>query len=278
MSLFVFFAILFAAFLHASWNGIIKLGPDKLQGIILLSLAHAIVGLVMVFIFPLPSAQTLPWLAGAVVFHGIYKGFLAAAYAHGDLSRVYPIARGTAPVMVLLVGFLILPDQIASLQILGILILGLGILLMSRGIFSNGESAKLLPFALMSAVGTAGYSLIDGMGARVAGNAGSFVAWLYLLDGTIFTLWGIYRRGLVILPTSTRIWSIGLFAGMISSVAFGIVVWAMTVAPIPIVTALRETSVLFAVLIGVVFFKERADRGKLIAAAVIVSGIILIRI
>jgi len=278
MSPFVFFAILFAAFLHASWNGIIKLGPDKLQGIILLSLAHAIVGLVMVFIFPLPSFQTLPWLAGAVVFHGIYKGFLAAAYAQGDLSRVYPIARGTAPVMVLLVGFLILPDQIASLQILGILILGFGILLMSRGIFSNGESSKLLPFALMSAVGTAGYSLIDGMGARVAGNAGSFVAWLYVLDGTIFALWGIYRRGMNVLPTSARVWAIGLFAGFISSVAFGIVVWAMTVAPIAVVTALRETSVLFAVLIGVVFFKERADRGKLVAAAVIVSGIILIRI
>ena len=278
MSLFVFTAILFAAFLHASWNGLIKLGPDKLQGIILLSLAHALVGLAMVFTFPLPSVQTLPWLAGAVVFHGIYKGFLAAAYGHGDLSRVYPIARGTAPVMVLAVGFVLLPDQIAPLQIAGIVVLGLGILLMARGIFSNGESAKMLPLAVMSAVGTAGYSIVDGLGARVAGNAGSFVAWLYLIDGTVFALWGISRQGLGVLPRSARVWGIGLSAGFISAVAFGIVVWAMTVAPIALVAALRETSVVFAVMIGVVFFKETADRGKLIAAVVIVAGIILIRI
>lgn len=278
MSVFVFCAILFSAFLHAGWNGLIKLGPDKFQGIFLLSLSHALVGLVMVFFFPLPSARTVPWLAGAVVFHGVYKGFLAAAYGQGDLSRVYPIARGSAPVMVLLAGLLILSDRITDLQISGILVLGAGIVLMSRGVFSNGESAKLLPFALMSAVGTAGYSLIDGMGARVAGNAGTFVAWLYLLDGLVFALWCLQRRGAGLLPRSAKIWGIGLFVGMVSSLAFGIVVWAMTQAPIALVTALRETSVLFAVLIGVVFFKERADKGKLIAAMVIVAGIVMIRL
>ncbi len=278
MSVFVFVAVLFAALLHASWNAIIKFGDDKLQGMVMLSVGHASVGLVLIMLFPYPVRESWPWLAASVLFHLVYKIFLGAAYAQGDLSRVYPIARGSAPMMVLLVGLVALQDHVTGVQMFGIVTMGLGIFLMARGVFTNGESRQLIPFALLSAVGTAGYSLMDGIGARVAGDATAFIAWMTLLDSLLFLIWGLSRRGIKVLPSDPKVWGLGLFAGGVSFGAYWIVVWAMTQAPIALVTALRETSVMFAVLIGVLFFKERADVGKLIAAGVIVTGVILIRV
>jgi drug/metabolite transporter (DMT)-like permease len=136
----------------------------------------------------------------------------------------------------------------------------------------------LIPFALLAAIGTAGYSLFDGMGARAAGSASGYVGWLFFLDAFLFTIGGLALRGTAVLPRSGRIWILGMIAGAASVAAYWIAVWAMTIAPIALVTALREVSVLFAVLIGIFFFKDKADTGKLIAALVIVVGVIFIRI
>jgi len=167
MTIGVLLAVLFAALLHASWNAIIKFGDDKFQGMVLLSVAHGIIGLIMVLVFPMPSISALPWLAASVAFHLWYKFFLSSAYERGDLSRVYPIARGAAPMMVLIFSGLFLSDVLDVKEIAGIVAVGVGILIMARGVFANGETVTLLPFALASAVGTAGYSIADGMGARV---------------------------------------------------------------------------------------------------------------
>ncbi|MCP5071920.1 MAG: EamA family transporter [Rhodobacteraceae bacterium] len=278
MTTFVFFAVMFAAVLHASWNAIIRHGKDKFQGIVLLSVGHFLIAVPMVLVFPFPPPQAWGWLAGSVVAHIVYKGFLTLAYQHGDLSRVYPIARGTAPMLVLIFGLFYLPDVLLNTQVAGIMLVGFGIFLLARGVFTNGEPAQLLPLALASAVGTAGYSIFDGMGARAAGSASSFIGWVFLLDAGTVILFGLARRGRSILPDTQRVWGLGVLSGAVSVAAYWIAVWAMTVAPIALVTALRESSVMFAVLIGVLFFKERADMGKLIAAGVIVGGIILIRI
>ena len=278
MTIGVFFAVLFAALLHASWNAVIKFSEDKMQGMIILSIAHGLIGLCMALLFPAPAPEAWGWLALSVFFHLLYKFCLTAAYRFGDLGRVYPIARGTAPVIVLAAGFFILPDKVTGLQIAAVILLAFGIIQMARGVFDLGESRQLLPFALGSALGTAGYSIADGMGARAAGDASGYVGWLFMGDALLFTLWGLRRRGLAALPRSRRIWGLGLAAGAASVGAYWIAVWAMTVAPIALVTALRETSVLFAVLIGVLVLGERADARKLIAAVFIVAGVILIRI
>jgi drug/metabolite transporter (DMT)-like permease len=277
MSVFVFVAVLFAALLHASWNAIIKFGSDKFQGMVLLSIAHGIIGLTMISIFPVPKAESWWLLAGSVVFHLMYKSFLTVAYMRGDLSRVYPIARGTAPMLVLAASLLFLPDVVAGTQVLGILFVGLGIVLMTRGVFVHGEDRAMIPFALMAAVGTAGYSLFDGLGARASGDASGFVGWLFFLDASLFTLGAFLLRGRAAIPTSPRFWLLGLVGGTASVGSYWIAVVAMTLAPIALVTALREVSVLFAVLIGILFFKDKADTGKLIAAGVIVVGVIFIR-
>ncbi|WGI22540.1 peptide ABC transporter permease [Amylibacter sp. IMCC11727] len=278
MTVFVFAAVLFAALLHASWNAIVKFGDDKFQGMVLLSIAHGIIGLMMIAAFPMPKVESWPLLAGSVLFHLIYKSFLTVAYMRGDLSRVYPIARGTAPMIVLAVSLVILSDVVTGTQIGGILLVGLGIILMARGVFTQGEERALIPYALLAAVGTAGYSLFDGLGARASGNASGYVGWLFFLDAFLFTLGGLFIKGRAVLPKSAKIWTLGMIAGAFSVGAYWIAVWAMTIAPIALVTALREVSVLFAVLIGVLFFKDKADAGKIVAALVIVAGVIAIRI
>ena len=235
-------------------------------------------GLAMAVFVPLPSGEVWLWLLASGALHAGYKMFLAAAYQHGDLSRVYPIARGVAPMIVVLAGFFLLSDTLASKEYAGIALIGFGVILMARGVFSSGEARVIIPFALGSALCTAGYSMVDGLGARVAGNATQFTAWLFIFDALVFSTVTLAKSGVRQFSATRRNWAIGSFAGALSLVTYWIAVWAMTVAPIALVTALRETSVLFAVLIGVFWMKERAELGKLVAAIVIVSGIVLIRL
>ncbi len=278
MTAFVFVAVLFAALLHASWNAIVKFGDDKLQGMVLLSIAHGLIGLVMIAVFPIPAKESWWLLAGSVLFHLIYKTFLTFAYMRGDLSRVYPIARGTAPMIVLVVSLLVLSDVVSGSQIFGIVLVGIGIVLMARGVFAYGEERALIPYALLAAVGTAGYSLFDGLGARASGSVSGYIGWLFFLDAFLFTAGGLVVKGRAVLPKSAKIWTLGMIAGACSVAAYWIAVWAMTLAPIALVTALREVSVIFAVLIGVLFFKDKADTCKMVTAMVIVAGVIAIRL
>lgn len=278
MTAFVFVAVLIAALLHACWNAIIKFGDDKLQGMVLLSVAHGLIGLMLIAIFPIPSKESWWLLAGSVLFHLMYKTFLTFAYMRGDLSRVYPIARGTAPMIVLVISLIALSDLMLASQIFGIVLVGLGITLMAWGVFAHGEERALVPYALLAAVGTAGYSLFDGLGARVSGSVSGYIGWLFFLDAFLFTVGGVAIKGHAVLPKSVKIWMLGLIAGVCSVAAYWIAVWAMTLAPIALVTALREVSVLFAILIGVLFFKDKAMVGKIFAGLVIVAGVIAIRL
>jgi len=278
MSLAVLLAVLGAAFLHASWNALIKTGGDKQASMLLLTLGHAAIGAVVVAFRPLPIAEAWPWLVASGLIHMAYQLFLAYAYEHGDLSRVYPIARGAAPLIVTLVGLVALADVVRPAEYLGILVLGLGILAMARGVFSSGESRRMLPYAFGSAVATAGYSLVDGLGARVSGDPVTYVAWLLIFSAVFYTPVVLVLRGRRVLAAPPRGWALGFTASAASYVAYAIVVWAMTVAPIALVTALRETSILFAVLIGWLVFGDRMSPGKAVAAALIVLGVGLTRL
>ncbi len=276
MSAGVFLAVLFAAFLHASWNALVKTEGDRFQAMFMLSTSQGVMGLGLLLFLPFPQGEVWYWLIASGFIHSAYKVFLTSAYEHGDLSRVYPIARGGAPMIVLLVGGLFLADALAALDYLGVIFIGMGIILMARGIFSHGESRRMLPWALASAVATASYSLVDGMGARIGGDATQFVAWMFAIDGVIFAMLYFVRGGAMPRPLSN--WGKGTLAGAASLGAYWIAVWAMTVAPIALVTALRETSILFAIVIGVFLFGERLDQGKVISAALIIFGVVLTRL
>jgi drug/metabolite transporter (DMT)-like permease len=278
VSLGVFLAVLGAAFLHALWNALIKLGTSKVGTMVILSVVEVPIGLAVVAVTPPINPAAIPWVIAAGCTHFAYKFFLTYAYDRGDLSRVYPIARGAAPMIVALVGAVFLADAVTAGQYLAIAVLGCGILLMARGVFAQGEDRKLLPFALGSAAATATYTLIDGMGGRISGAPGAYVAWVFVADGLIFTLGMLALRGLDVLPRDRRAWLLGSAASVASYGAYAVSIWAMTLAPIAVVAALRETSILFAVLIGWLAFGERMDRGKAIASGVIVAGVLLTRL
>lgn len=278
MTFGVMLAVLGAAFLHALWNALIKVGASKIGSMVVLSVMEVPIGLAVALTRPWPNPEVWPWVLAAGCTHFAYKFFLTYAYEQGDLSRVYPIARGSAPMIVALVGAAFLADAVSHAQYAGIAVLGLGILMMTRGIFTDGESRKLLPFALGSAAATASYTLIDGLGARVSGDAVAYVGWIFVVDGILFAAGMLALRGRSVLNGGLRGWVLGGFASAASYGAYAISIWAMTVAPIAVVAALRETSILFAVLIGWLVFGERMTPAKALAAAMIVLGVILTRL
>jgi drug/metabolite transporter (DMT)-like permease len=273
----IFLAVMGAAFLHAAWNALVKVGGSRLQAMLLLTIVQGGIGAAIAATRPLPAGEVWGWLAASGLFHSAYKFFLAYAYDHGDLSRVYPIARGAAPLIVLAAGALILSDRLGSHEVAGIVVLGLGILTMAAGALRAGESRRLVPYALGSACATAGYSLVDGLGARVSGDATAYVAWLFVFDVLFFSLFTRAAWGAAPFRADAGTWMRGGAAAAASYGAYAIAVWAMTVAPIALVSALRETSILFAVLIGWFVFGERLDRTKALAAGLIVGGVMLTR-
>ena len=278
MSTIVFLAVLGAAFSHAFWNGQIKTGVSKQTSMLILTVGQGGIGLFVAVFRGLPVTEAWPWLIASGVIHMLYQLFLAYACEQGDLSRVDPIARGAAPMIVVIFSVLFLTDPINGWEYIGIAVLGAGIVLMARGVFGNNESLELLPFALGSACATAGYSLVDGLGARVSGDAITYVTWVFVMSGVFYVPAVLALRGRTVLIADRRAWTVGLVAAAASYFAYAIVVWAMTLAPIAVVTALRETSILFAVLIGWIAFGERMDRGKIAAAILIVLGVLLTRL
>jgi drug/metabolite transporter (DMT)-like permease len=278
VSIGIFLAVLGAAFLHALWNALIKLGTSKVGGMVILSIVEVPIGLtVIAFANPIDRAA-IPWVIAAGCTHFAYKFFLTYAYDRGDLSRVYPIARGAAPMVVALFGAVFLADAVSGQEYFAIAVLAAGILLMARGVFASGEDSRLLPFALGSALATATYTLIDGMGARVSGAPAAYVAWVFVADGCIFTLGMLALRGWDVIPRNWHAWRMGAFASAASYGAYAVSIWAMTFAPIAVVAALRETSILFAVLIGWLIFGERMTGEKAVASLVIVGGVMLTRL
>lgn len=278
MSFGILLAVLGSAFLHALWNALIKTGTSRLGAMIILSIGEVPIGLAVAAFCPLPAPEVWKWVLMAGCAHFFYKSFLTYAYDHGDLSRVYPIARGAAPLIVAIFGTVLLADHLTLHEFAGIAILGFGILLMAQGIFSNGENRKMLPYALGSACATATYTMLDGTGARVAGDAIGYVAWVFVADGLLFATGMLAWKGLDVLPRDRKAWGTGMLAAAASYGAYGVSVWAMTKAPIAVVAAVRETSILFAVLIGWLVFGEKMTRGKALAACVIVGGVILTRL
>lgn len=278
MSLGIFLAVLGAAFLHALWNALIKLGTSKVGGMVILSIVEVPIGLAVVMFTDAINPAAVPWVLAAGCTHFAYKFFLTYAYDRGDLSRVYPIARGAAPMIVALFGAAFLADAVSGKEYVAIAVLAAGILLMARGVFASGEDRRLLPFAIGSACATATYTLIDGMGARVSGSPAAYVAWVFVADGTIFTLGMLALRGMDVIPRNLRAWRMGAFASAASYGAYAVSIWAMTIAPIAVVAALRETSILFAVLIGWLIFGERMTGEKAVASVIIVAGVMLTRL
>jgi len=275
----VFFAILFAALLHAGWNAVVKLGLDRFSSILFLALVQGGIALVLLPFFDPPARAAWPWVLAGSALHSGYKLTLIRAYGHGDFSQVYPLARGTAPLIVAVAGAALLGEGMNAARVAAVLLIAAGIMLMAR---KQGEGPGLsrlgLAFALMTACFTASYTMADGIGARLAGTASGFTLWMFVLDGLVMLVYGLATRGGAALAALLPAWRGGLAAGMMSLGSYWIAIWAFTQAPLALVAALRETSVLFAMLIAFFVLKEGVGPWRWAAAASIVAGVVLMRV
>jgi drug/metabolite transporter (DMT)-like permease len=275
----VFFAVLFGAACHAGSHAFLKIRLEPFTATALMAIMSAIVVLPALFLLPVPPAPAWPWLAASMIFHLGYFIGLSEAYRVGDMGQVYPIARGTAPLMIAVASTLVVGEVIGLRGWLGMLILVSGVFLLSmRGGRDLHFSKRAVAFALFTAVTICGYSVVDGSGARAAGNAHAYTVWLFLFDGLMMLVFALLRRGRPVFAEFASFWRPGLIGGVLSLAAYWIAIWAMTVAPIALVAALRETSVLFAAVIAVIVLKEPLQRPRIIAALMIVVGLVLIRL
>jgi drug/metabolite transporter (DMT)-like permease len=270
----VFFAILFAALLHAGWNALVKLGLDRFSSVLLLALVQGGIALLLLPVFGLPAPAAWPWVLLGSALHSGYKLFLIRAYGHGDLSQVYPLARGTAPLIVTIASALFLHEAPPMLRIAAVLAIAGGIMLMAgRG----GLGRTALLWALGTACFTASYTMADGVGARLAGDASAFAMWMFALDGLVMLGFGLALRGRGAIAALRPAWRSGAAAGAMSLGSYWIAIWAFTRAPLAMVAALRETSVLFALLIAFFLLRESVAPRRWAAGALIMAGIVLMR-
>lgn len=272
----VLLAVLAGALMHASWNALVKVGLDRLLGISLIQIACGALALLGVAFVGLPQTAAWPWLAASALLHVGYNLFLARAYRVGDLGQIYPIARGCAPLLVTLVGLFALSERPTWQGYLGIALLITGIVCMAfRGGRKHRPDATALHSALTTSVFIAGYTLVDGLGARANSDALNYVVWLFLLNGLAMIGVLAALRGRSAFLALGDYWRMGLIGGGLSISAYGITIWAMTQAPIALVAALRETSVLFAIGIGVVCLDEPLQRERLLAGGLILGGVVM---
>lgn len=278
MSNIVFLAVIGAAVLHAAWNALVKGGADKTLSMGAVVVGHMPIALATMPFVPLPAAESLPYLFAGMLLHFGYQLFLLKSYQMGDLTQVYPIARGSAPLIVALVSVLLLGVQLNDAELLAILIIGAGIISLALVRQSDGmQNWRTAAVALITGGFIAAYSLNDGLGARLAGTSLGFYCWLAIGNGLLMiafltlksprTLRALPHRGLRLL----------LVGGGASFAAYALVTWAFTQAPIALVTALRETSIVFALVIGVFCLKERLSLLKVFSTMTTLVGAILLR-
>lgn len=266
--------ILSAALLHASWNAILRGGADRLWSITVMCAVSAVVALPFLFFLPLPARASWPCIGLSAALQVSYCLFLVRAYREGGLAQVYPIARGTSPLLVTLGAVFVAGERLTPAALGGVALVSLGI--MALAFEKARPSARSTLSALATGVFVAAYTLTDGVGARLSGHAQAYTAWLFLVQGAAMPLVYIALRGRLVLPLrSAETWKV-LLGGVFGLLSYGVVIWALTLAPMGRVSALRETSILFAVIIGVVFLKEKPTLPRMAAALMIAGGAIVL--
>lgn len=277
MSLGVFLIVLFAAALHAGWNAIVKAGGDtRLTTVLVASGAALIAGGALPLLRP-PAAASWPFIGASTLLQIAYFALVAETYRLVDMGLAYPLMRGTAPLLVALAGRLLFPEPLAAGAWLGIGILCAGILGMALNA-RRATSARGLALALLNAAVIASYTLVDGVGVRRSGAPAAYALWIFLLTGLAMLGWALCRRRGACVAYLRRHWRRGLAGGLATSASYGLALWAMTGAPVAVVAALRETSILFGTLIAGVILHEKVSRARLTGACLIVIGAAALRL
>ncbi len=278
MSSIVFIAVIVAAILHAVWNALVKGGSDKHLNMAAVVIGHVPLAMLILPFVPLPAPASWPYLFTGIAIHFAYQLFLLNSYRIGDLTQVYPIARGTSPLLVAGISVVFLEVHLQPLEMLAILTIGVGILSMSLVRQGDGlRNTQAAKMAFLTGCLIAAYSLVDGLGARLSGTALGFYGWLAVGNGILFAIFTAIKSPGLLRQIPVRAKRAFVIGGSASFTAYALVMWSFTQAPIALVTALRETSIVFALLIGVFFLKERMDLAKVFSTMVTLMGAALLR-
>lgn len=268
--------VLAAALMHAGWNVMAKTAGDKLLNIGLISLGLGVVGLVFVPFVAFPDPPSWHFLLGSLIAHLGYYVFLSTGYRHGDLSQVYPIARGMAPPLVALTAWLLIGETLTPLQLAGVLATSFGILSLTFDKpLDRAHSWRPVLFGLLTSLTIMSYTLFDGQGVRVAGDHLGYIVWLFVLDVPLVLAYCLWRRPGALGYFRQR-WRFGLVGGALSGGAYGISIFAMSQGGLANVSALRETSVIFAAVMSSLFLKERFRHRRYVSVILVATGAVLL--
>ena len=277
MSAQVLGIVLFAALLHALWNAAVKASVKASVPAAAIFIGAGIVAAFVVPFLPVPAGPSWPFLLGSVAVHVAYSLMLGRAYRQGDFSHAYPLMRGLPPLITAGLMVLVSDERASPVQQVGMLTLCLGVLSLALEGLGSPRSRTAARWAVMVAISIAIYTTLDGFGGRLSGHPAAYVAWTCMLEAVCLAALLAARQGPAALGLVLRSWPITLVGGATTLVGYALVVWAMTQAPVALVAALRETSVVFAALLGVVMFKERLGPARIAAIVLVLSGIFLMR-
>ncbi|CRL98070.1 EamA family transporter [Pseudomonas marginalis] len=276
MSLDVFAIIMLGAALHATWNAVVKGGDNKLLTTCMIASIASLIASTVIPFLELPAKESWPFIGASVILQVVYFVLVASTYRIADMSQTYPIMRGTAPLLVATASVGLLSESLSSFAWLGIAIICIGILSMAAAPSIGQRKGMLL--ALVNAAVIAGYTLIDGVGVRKSGAPAAYTLWIFLLTGIALAVWAFAVRRREFCRYLARHWRPGVIGGFGTVVSYGLALWAMTAAPIATVSALRETSILFGVVISALVLKEQLTRRRIMAACIIASGAMVLRL
>ena len=276
LSLTVTFAVIVAAVTHAVWNAIAHGIRDQTLAFALIGVGGIAIGIPLVIVAAMPRSDCWPYLFGSVVIHVFYNLLLMRCYRLGEFSQVYPLARGTSPLVVTILAAIFIHEHLVLAQIAGVLVVSAGLATLVLAGRRPGRAAFL------AAVGTgltiAAYTTVDGVGVRLSGSPVGYIGWLMVLESLCVPMFAVVRRRDVLLKQPKRILLAGLAAGALSVLAYGLVLWAQTRGALAPIAALRETSVIFGAIIGTLIFREPFGRTRIAATVLVAAGIILLNL
>ena len=275
----VFTAVIIASMFHATWNGMVKKHSNKVTALSAIILGHVPISIIAVIFLPMPSFDSLPYIIVSAFIHQGYNWFLLKSYSVGDLTKVYPIARGFGPIIATIISIFFLGLIISKASILSISLVCAGIIIISLFGYKTINNLNIIKYSLITGFFIGLYTVIDGYGARVSLSAISYMSWGFILSAMLFPILlkinkydNIFRN---IINDGKAIFWIG---GSISYLVYGVVIWGFTKAPIPMVSALRESSIVFVIFIGIFFLDEKINLAKIISIILIFLGVIGLKI
>lgn len=274
--------VLATAVLHAGWNALAKAVGDRWVASALIGTVNGLFGVVCIVVFGMPTATAWPYLVASALLQAVYLMLLTKAYAHGDMSRVYPIARGTSPVVVTAVAVVVLGERLSPLSWFGlaVLVAGIGMLAFARRVPTKPREPLNVGvlLAVLTGLVIASYSLTDGVGVRASDNPGAYIGWMFALQAPVLIMVCRWRGGAGFWQRMRSHSGRGLLGGVFSVTSYGVVVWAQSKAPLALVSGLRETSVVWAALIARIFLGERLVPRELVAIAAAATGAVLLQL